>query len=139
MRKPKIDPLKSEYQNEIENNEAYFNEVLKRVRPDIWTLMDLIDTQKMDITKTGAQLVQELNTKIEDWRQKELDERDFDKNLDEAVAKNEEISRIEDILTEQNLTLDAALEARGETKASLIEQIRLQKIIGGHETPPSFV
>ena len=44
-------------------------------------------------------------------------------------AVDEEISRIEDILTEQNLTLDAALEARGETKASLIEQIRLQKII----------
>ena len=48
MRKPKIDPLKTEYQNEIENNEAFFNEVLKKARPDIWTLMDLMDTTEMN-------------------------------------------------------------------------------------------
>lgn len=40
-----------------------------------------------------------------------------------------EIARIEDLLKGQGLTLDQALEARGETRESLIEQIRLQKTI----------
>jgi parvulin-like peptidyl-prolyl isomerase len=44
---------------------------------------------------------------------------------------DEEIKSIEDLLKGQNLTLEQALEARGETRASLIEQIKLQKMVEG--------
>jgi len=40
-----------------------------------------------------------------------------------------EIARIEALLKEQNLSLDEALSMRGETKASLYEQIKLQKTV----------
>lgn len=40
-----------------------------------------------------------------------------------------EITRIEGLLKEQNLTLDEALSMRGETRASLSEQVRLQKTV----------
>ena len=40
-----------------------------------------------------------------------------------------EFTRIEGLLKEQNLTLEKALEMQGETKATLTEQIRLQKTI----------
>ena len=35
---------KSEYDMERENNEAVFKDMLKRMRPDIFVLMDLLDT-----------------------------------------------------------------------------------------------
>ena len=40
-----------------------------------------------------------------------------------------EIARIEALLKEQNLSLDEALSMRGETKAGLYEQIKLQKTV----------
>jgi len=42
---------------------------------------------------------------------------------------DKEIERIETLLKDQNLTLDEALSMRGETRASLVEQIRLQKTV----------
>lgn len=42
---------------------------------------------------------------------------------------DKEIARIEALLKDQNLTLDDALSMRGETRANLIEQIRLQKTV----------
>ncbi|HJX59208.1 hypothetical protein A2V61_00110 [Candidatus Woesebacteria bacterium RBG_19FT_COMBO_47_8] len=47
----------------------------------------------------------------------------------EKSAVDTEIERIETLLKDQNLTLDEALSMRGETRASLIEQIRLQKTV----------
>lgn len=47
----------------------------------------------------------------------------------DKVVVEAEISRIEGLLKEQNLTLDEALSMRGETRASLSEQVRLQKTV----------
>lgn len=47
----------------------------------------------------------------------------------DKTAIDEEISRIEGLLKEQNLTLDEALSMRGETRESLSKQIKLQKTV----------
>ena len=48
--------------------------------------------------------------------------------IDKEVV-DQEISRIETLLKEQNLTIDEALSMRGETRKGLSEQIRLQKTV----------
>lgn len=49
-------------------------------------------------------------------------------SIDKSVI-DAEFTRIENLLKEQNLTLDQALESQGETRGSLTEQIKLQKTI----------
>lgn len=39
---------KSIYQNESDNNIKVFSEMVQRVRPDIWVLMDLLDNTGVD-------------------------------------------------------------------------------------------
>lgn len=36
------------YEEELEHNEMIFDEMLKKVRPDLWVLKDLIDKTKMN-------------------------------------------------------------------------------------------
>ncbi len=47
----------------------------------------------------------------------------------EQATLDFELSRIEELLKEQGTTLEEALSIRGETKADLVEQIKLQKIV----------
>ncbi len=43
-----VEEAKSYYEKEKDNNEKIFSEMVQRVRPDIWVLMDLIDQLGID-------------------------------------------------------------------------------------------